>query len=137
MGPRGAGPVVRVRRLAAAAGRRHGEPDRAMDAGRDDQHGGRTAGHHPGEVRDGAAMRAGTGERGRSRARVPRGHAFTLIEAVVIVVILAIAVPVTLVTLDEANQRRADSVNATRATALATCVMEHMLADVASRNASL
>jgi hypothetical protein len=55
----------------------------------------------------------------------------------VIVVILAIALPVTLTTLDEANQRRVDSVNTTRATALATCVMEHVLADVASKNASL
>lgn len=54
-----------------------------------------------------------------------------------IVIVLAVALPVTLVSLDEANQRRVDSVNATRATALATCVMEHVLADVASKNASL
>ena len=81
-------------------------------------------------------MRNGARESGRENAAVG-GRAFTLIEAVVIVVILAIALPVTLTTLEEANQRRVDSVNTTRATALATCVMEHVLADVASRNASL
>jgi hypothetical protein len=70
-------------------------------------------------------------------ARVGGRRAFTLIEAVVIVVVLAIALPTTLNWLDEANQRRVDSVNATRATALATCVMEHILGDVSSRNASL
>jgi type II secretory pathway pseudopilin PulG len=62
---------------------------------------------------------------------------FTLIEAVVIVVVCAIALPATLTWLEEANQRRADSVNTTRATALATCVMEHVLADVASKSGGL
>lgn len=54
-----------------------------------------------------------------------------------IVLVLAITLPTTLIWLGEANRRRVDSVSATRATALATCVMEHVLADVASRNASL
>jgi type II secretory pathway pseudopilin PulG len=72
-----------------------------------------------------------------STGRRARRRGFTLIEAVVIVVVCAIALPTTLTWLDDANQRRVDSVNATRATALGTCVMEHVLADVASRNASL
>lgn len=66
-----------------------------------------------------------------------RRRAFTLIEAVVIVVVLAIAIPTTLTFLNDANQRRVDSVNTTRATALATCVMEHVLADVSSKASGL
>jgi type II secretory pathway pseudopilin PulG len=66
-----------------------------------------------------------------------RRRAFTLIEAVIVVVALAISLPATLVWLNEANARRVDSVNNTRATALATLVMEQVLADVSSKNASL
>jgi type II secretory pathway pseudopilin PulG len=71
----------------------------------------------------------------RTRRQLRGG--FTLIEAVVIVLVCAIALPATLTWLDEANQRRVDSVNATRATALGTCVMEHILADVSSKSPTL
>jgi hypothetical protein len=63
--------------------------------------------------------------------------AFSLIEALIVVMALGIAIPPTLMWLDGSNQRRADAVNTTRATALATGVMEHILADVSSRSAGL
>ncbi len=66
-----------------------------------------------------------------------RRRAFTLIEAVVVILALAISLPTTLVWLDDANVRRADAVHQVRATALATLVMEHVLADVASKSANL
>jgi type II secretory pathway pseudopilin PulG len=66
-----------------------------------------------------------------------RRRGFTLIEAVVVVLTLSISLPATLVWLDESNGRRVDSVNQTRATALATLVMEHVLADAASKDPSL
>jgi type II secretory pathway pseudopilin PulG len=78
-------------------------------------------------------VRGRKSERGLARRR----GAFTLIESVVIVVVLAISLPATLTWLDQANMRRVDAVNSTRATAMATSVMEHVLADVASKNASL
>lgn len=59
-------------------------------------------------------------------------RAFTLIEAVTVVLVLALAVPPAVVWLDEAVSARADSVNATRATAYAGAVMEHILADCSS-----
>lgn len=62
---------------------------------------------------------------------------FTLIEAVVVILALSIALPTTLIWLGEANQRRTDSVNATRATALGTLVMEQVLADAASKSSGL
>lgn len=68
-----------------------------------------------------------------SRRRGGRG--FTLIEAVIVILALGISLPTTLVWLDQANQRRADGVNQTRASALASLVMEHTLADIASRDA--
>jgi len=71
------------------------------------------------------------------RRTVNSRRGFTLIEAVIVILALAISLPATLVWLDESNQRRVDSVNATRATALATLVMEQVLADAASKNASL
>jgi hypothetical protein len=52
-------------------------------------------------------------------------------------VALGVSIPPTLVWLDESNMRRADSVSATRASALATGVMEHILADVSSEEAGL
>jgi type II secretory pathway pseudopilin PulG len=67
--------------------------------------------------------------------RSPRRRAFTLIEAVVVILALGISLPTTLIWLAEANNRRADGVNQTRASALASLVMEHVLADVASRAA--
>jgi type II secretory pathway pseudopilin PulG len=65
--------------------------------------------------------------------RHARRSAFTLIEAVVVILALGISLPTTLVWLDQANQRRADGVNQTRASALASLVMEHVLADISSR----
>ena len=73
------------------------------------------------------------------RPRTPgsRRRAFTLIEAVIVVLALGISIPTTLVWLSDANDRRADSVTQTRATALATLVMEHVLADVSSKVSGL
>jgi len=62
-------------------------------------------------------------------------RAFSLIEAVVVVVVLSISVPTTLVFTDAAVSRRADSVTAIRATAYATAVMESVMADSSSRAA--
>jgi type II secretory pathway pseudopilin PulG len=66
-----------------------------------------------------------------------RRRGFTLIEAVIVVLALGISLPTTLIWLEEANQRRAEGVNQTRASALASLVMEHVLADVASREPGL
>lgn len=70
-------------------------------------------------------------------ARAIRRRAFTLIEAVTVVLVLALAVPPAVSWLDEAVSARADSVNATRAAALAGAVIEHILADCSSTAAGL
>jgi len=57
---------------------------------------------------------------------------FTLIEAVIVVVVIAIAIPPTLIWFDSAVSRRADAVSTLRGTTLATLVLEHILADVNS-----
>ncbi len=62
---------------------------------------------------------------------------FTLVEVVVVVVLLAIAVPPTVLWMNDASATRADAVNATRATMLATVVLETIEADVASPAPSL
>lgn len=62
---------------------------------------------------------------------------FTLIEVVIAVLVLAIAVPPTLGLLDSASASRADTVNSTRATILASSVLESVLADIASTDDSL
>ncbi|MCA9304625.1 MAG: prepilin-type N-terminal cleavage/methylation domain-containing protein [Phycisphaerales bacterium] len=64
-------------------------------------------------------------------------RAFTLIEVVIAVLILAIAVPPTLGLLDATAAGRADTVNSTRATILASSVLESVLADIASTDESL
>lgn len=64
-------------------------------------------------------------------------HAFSLIEVVIAVVILAIAVPPTLNLMDTAAAGRVDAINTTRATMLATCVLETILADLSSNEPSL
>lgn len=64
-------------------------------------------------------------------------RAFTLIEAVVVVVVLAVSVPPTVAWLNDAAGRRADAVNSVRAAALATCVLENVLADASSSAAGL
>ncbi|MBK9189258.1 MAG: prepilin-type N-terminal cleavage/methylation domain-containing protein [Phycisphaerales bacterium] len=62
---------------------------------------------------------------------------FTLIEAVIVVVVIAIAIPPTLLWFDSAVSRRADAVSTLRATTLATLVLEHIIADVNSDAAGL
>lgn len=73
----------------------------------------------------------------RRSARKIGWRGFTLIEAVVVIVALAVAVPPTLTWMDENVRQRADAVAVTRATALATAVMENVLADVASDSPGL
>jgi prepilin-type N-terminal cleavage/methylation domain-containing protein len=62
-------------------------------------------------------------------------RAFTLLECVAVITVLAIAIPCTLSWVDESASNRADAINATRATMLGSAVMEHVLADVASTTA--
>lgn len=66
-----------------------------------------------------------------------RRKAFTLIEAVVVIVALAVAIPPTLSWLDQSVRDRADAVNTSRATTLASAVLEHAVADVASTSLGL
>ncbi len=67
---------------------------------------------------------------------IPR-RAFTLIEALTVVVIIALTVPPAVMFLDAASQRREDAVQAQRAATLAQGLMELVLADVASDHVSL
>jgi len=62
---------------------------------------------------------------------------FTLIEAVVVVVLLGIAIPPTLMLMEDAAADRADEVNIARATTFATGVLEQVIADAYSRDALL
>lgn len=66
-----------------------------------------------------------------------KSRGFSLVEAVICVLILAVAVPPVLELMSAAGEDRADSVNTNRATALATLVLETVIADVASRDAGL
>jgi prepilin-type N-terminal cleavage/methylation domain-containing protein len=50
-------------------------------------------------------------------ARIAR-RAFTLIEAVVVIVVLAVSLPPTIMWLDQSTSRQADAASATRATFL-------------------
>lgn len=61
----------------------------------------------------------------------------SLLEAVAVVVILAVAVPPTIMWLDESTSHRADAMNTTRAGMFATIVMENILADSASTASDL
>jgi type II secretory pathway pseudopilin PulG len=63
--------------------------------------------------------------------------AFSLIEAVVVVIVVAVAVPPSMMWLDEAVTRRVDAANLNRATMLASAVLETVLADSASDAAGL
>lgn len=65
----------------------------------------------------------------------PRG--FTLIEAVLCVVVLGLAVPPALELMQSAAAHRADGVNTGRATVLSGLVIESVLADLASGNETL
>lgn len=64
-------------------------------------------------------------------------RAFTLIEAITVVVIIALTVPPAVIFLDASSRRREDAVQAQRAATLAQGLMELVLADVASDNAAL
>lgn len=71
------------------------------------------------------------------RRPVPRERAFSLIEVVIAVIVLAIAVPPTLNLMDSAAAGRADAINTTRATMLATSVLEMVTADISSEEPGL
>jgi len=69
----------------------------------------------------------------RSRGGAPvASRAFSLIEVVMVVVILAIAVPPTLGILMDNASSRADTIHTSRASMLASSVLEGIIADVAS-----
>lgn len=63
---------------------------------------------------------------GRARAR----RAVTLIEAIIVVVVLALAVPPMLIVTGDAVDARVESVRIAEATVLAQGVAEHVLADI-------
>ncbi len=67
----------------------------------------------------------------------PSRRAFSLIEVVIVVLVLAIAVPPTLNLMDTAAAGRADAINTTRATLLATSVIETITADIDSNTTGL
>lgn len=71
------------------------------------------------------------------RSRRFSRRAFTLIEAVVVIVVLAVSLPPTIMWLDASTSRQADAASATRATFLATAVLESIKADVASTTPGL
>jgi len=62
---------------------------------------------------------------------------FSLLEAVIVVLTVSVAVPSTVRWLTDAASQRANSVNTVRAAALATAVMESVIADVASSGPGL
>ena len=64
-------------------------------------------------------------------------RAFSLIEVVIAIIVLAIAVPPTLNMMESAGAGRVDAINTTRATLLATSVLETVTADVNSEAAGL
>lgn len=67
----------------------------------------------------------------------PTRRGVSLIETIIVIVVLAVSVPSAVAWLDEAAARRADAVNAVRATAMAQCVTEHVLADCSSTSSGL
>lgn len=75
-------------------------------------------------------------ERRAARGRTC-GRGVTLVEAVLAVVVLALAVPPVLSMSVEANAARVNAALTTRASVLAQAVLEEVLADVVSDNASL
>lgn len=70
-------------------------------------------------------------------SRPTRRHAFTLIEAVAAVVVLALLIPPTITMLSEAANARGDAIGLARGTALADAVLEHVIADVSSTDPAL
>lgn len=69
--------------------------------------------------------------------RMVAQRGFSLLEAVIVVLTLAIAVPSTVRWLTDAASQRVNSVNTVRAAGLATAVMETVIADVASSGSGL
>jgi hypothetical protein len=61
----------------------------------------------------------------------------SLIEAMVVVVVLAVAVPSAMLLVNDSVSARADAVSVMRATTLATGVLEHVIADVYGGDAAL
>lgn len=61
----------------------------------------------------------------------------SLIEAMVVVVVLAVAVPSAMLLVNDSVSARADAVSVMRATTLATGVLEHVSADVYGGDAAL
>ncbi len=61
-----------------------------------------------------------------------RARGFSLIEAMVVIVVLALVVPSTVSMLTEATDARLDAISLQRATALAEGVLESVIGDVAS-----
>ena len=70
-------------------------------------------------------------------AKMSHHRAFTLIEVIIAVIVLAIAVPPTLNMMDSAASGRVDAINTTRATFLSTIVLETVMADMNSRHETL
>lgn len=66
-----------------------------------------------------------------------RRRASTLLECIVVIVVLALAVPPTLSWMAQASAERADQVNSIRAITLAQGVMENIMADCMSTSAGL
>lgn len=66
------------------------------------------------------------------RARATSRRGFTLLEAVIVVVVLALAVPAGMRMLAEAGEVRRQGAQTTRATTLACAVLEQVTADVHS-----
>jgi type II secretory pathway pseudopilin PulG len=66
-----------------------------------------------------------------------RRRAFSLIEAIAAIVVLSIAVPSTMAVLVDSSRANADAVNTTRASALASLVLEQVLADASSESPAL
>ncbi|MCA9281638.1 MAG: type II secretion system protein [Phycisphaeraceae bacterium] len=62
---------------------------------------------------------------------------FSLIEAIAAIVILGLVAPVSMVTLRDAAAARSETIQLTRATWLANAVLETVLADLSSEDASL
>ncbi len=67
-----------------------------------------------------------------ARNKTPGRRAFSLIEALAVIVVLGIAIPPASMLLVDAGGARRDAVMTARATWLATGVLEHVLADVNS-----
>lgn len=71
------------------------------------------------------------------KTRAFRARASTLLECIVVIVVLALAVPPTLSWMAQSADERADQINSIRATTLAQAVMENVLADTMSTAAGL